>query len=31
MLFQALFQGPIKDVYTRGQGVLAPIKGCGCG
>ena len=27
MLFQALFQGAIKDVYTRGQGVLVPDQG----
>ncbi len=27
LLFQALFQGAIKDVYTRGQGMLAPDQG----
>src|SRR5262245_32305380 len=27
ILFEALFQGPIKDVYTRGQGMLAPDQG----
>lgn len=26
-LFQALFQGPIKDVYTRSQGGLGPDQG----
>jgi predicted ATPase len=27
LLFQALFQGSIKDVYTRGQGMLASDQG----
>jgi hypothetical protein len=27
LLFQALFQGAIKDVYTRGQGMLASDQG----
>src|SRR5829696_2673255 len=27
LLFQALFQGSIKDVYTRGQGMLAADQG----
>src|SRR5262245_18911669 len=27
LLFQALFQGPIKDVYMRGQGLLASDQG----
>jgi predicted ATPase/Tfp pilus assembly protein PilF len=27
ILFGALFQGAIKDVYTRGQGMLAPDQG----
>src|SRR5690349_5918759 len=27
LLFQALFQGAVKDTYTRGQGMLAPDQG----